>query len=207
MLPPHPTWDARHPTQAGGCPLPRAEHPSLSSPTCHHLGTGPHSSELVVAGCLAGLPCPPERPGRVPPVQRLQGPPPALGHLPCRQPALFPQQRKKTGRGRGQGQHVKRVELHRSRLLTFLEVKQGWWSGQASLGTMARGPGHGHSPNDHQALGAGGWKCTFRPCQGPPPTSGVSQAPLLSRQALSRKGRGSLTSIPATCWKLVTRGR
>lgn len=214
MLPPHPTWDARRPTQAGGCPLPRAERPPLSSPTCHHLGTGPHSSELVVAGWLAGLPCPPERPGRVPPVQRLQGPPPALGHLPCRQPALFPQQRKKTGRGRGAAceesvsphHHITR-EHHRSRLLTFLEVKQGWWSGQASLGTMARGPGHSHSPNDHQAPGAGGWKCTLRLCQGPPPTSGVSQAPLLSRQALSRKGSGSFTSIPVTCWKLVTPGR
>lgn len=46
------------------------------------------------------------------------------GGQPCLGPALFPKQRKKMGGGMC---HHVRLEHHRPRPLTFLEVKQDWW--------------------------------------------------------------------------------
>ena len=80
--PPTPTWDARHPSQAGGSPLLRAGHPSLSSPTCHHLGAGPHSSALVV---VAGWPPLPPREARASPSSAE-----AAGAAPGAGPAALP---------------------------------------------------------------------------------------------------------------------
>lgn len=196
--------------------LPPSEGRAPSSLFTHLPSPGDRSPQLRAGGgWLSGWPPLPPREARASPSSaEAAGAAPSAGPPALPAASIVPPAKKENGAGQGAAceesvspQHHITREHHRSRLLTFLEVKQGWWSGQASLDTMARGPGHSHSPNDHQAPGAGGWKCTFRLCQGPPPTSGVSQAPLLSRQALSRKGSGSFTSIPVTCWKLVTLGR
>ena len=76
------------PKQHGGLRTPSFLSP-LPSSTCDHLGTRAHSSELAVAGC------------RPPLLSRVQKPSGHCQHwaLTQPQPALFPQQRKKVGRG------------------------------------------------------------------------------------------------------------